>query len=1335
MKAKIAITALSLTVLTSFAQVVPNIDFITFPPPGGEREMIDNVPSALDITNNAEYISGYRRNTVTLRDYLLIKYDLSGNIVWQKTFDYAGLNDRALAITVDGSGNIYITGEATSTSNGTDIITRKYDLNGNLIWSTIPFNGTANGDDKGLGIVVDGSGNVFVCGYTSNTGTGKDYTVIRYNSSGVQTHIYKKNGTANGDDGANAIAFFGNKIYVTGYVKNTGTNNDIFTSRLNTNNLFVNWTIPENGTANLNDQGLDIKIQGNDVLVCGGITNTGTNQDYFFAKYNATAGVSVFTPKTYDAFGGNDFATSLILDASNTYAITGMAQNGSNSDYHTVKYTNSGVFTWVNRHLTNTNFPNVFPKIAVDNIANHFYISGVTYRNSIDAAVYQITPGGNESWSDYYDGGMRDGHVDLSVDNFGRIYLATLAEASLNVFNVALIRYSQTPVAFPLDLTGQPANLHCSFTPNLGQIHDENFNQVNNIKYYNTTLSPALYIEETKNHFAFLKADNDSTTPDSTHRIEMSFFVEPSGFPKLYAFEPQATYFNFYTPNTAPNGITEVKGRQRLMVPNIYPNVDLHYYSNSEGIKYYFVVKPGGDPNSVFLKFTGASSTYTNGSGELNIKASWDGLKFKKPEVYQINTSLTILPLTGASWDALGGDAYKVSTPVYNTALPLIIMVSKVATPASPSSSGPWYTYVGGWGYDEIFDIATDENANVFSVGHTSNAALWPSPMGNAAVLGTYDAFILKCDKDAKANWTSIYGGNLDDDFRSVAFGNFGVSSTGMYVTGYTASKTTKIPIVPSVNPLDGSYWDNTCNGNTDGLIAKFNNITGSLVYSQYLGGCDDDAGYSIAVDTVIGRIYVAGYVDDRPADCASITFPWKSSGNPNEWINTGHNNAGASNYDGYIFAMNVSHVQQYGTFIGGGGVDIASEIIVNMNTGDYYITGHFQYSNVSPQTGSAPFLALNDGNFPLAADAGSFFQSTKPSAATNYNAYIARFNKNYEMLWSTLFEGDNGGLGTGIDVAPNGDVYATGISLSSKSSTVNCGVPNDDGFPICNPFQTAAGGTGFYASDIYLARFNNNNAILYSSLYGGDDYEKGLYPKDFNPPKVVAEKNNSVFVTGVTVHDNASSNSFPTLANPGLRNQATNSSSIVATGSSDAFILWFDSFNQRQWATHFGGPDYNTTQPGDEIGYSIALFGSTQLYIAGSASTYTLPLACPPNVSGPPYCKTNNSNSNDGFIARFDISTLIGVKEHQILAFDNKLEVYPNPSNGVFNIAYKSAEYDNYKLIAYNSIGQIVLEKNLGKTVGNFVGQIDLSNLIDGLYIISLVSSDQVVSKKIIKQ
>src|SRR5439155_638026 len=71
-----------------------------------------------------------------------------------------------------GSGNVYVTGYSTATwgspvraySSGIDAFAAKLDSSGNLTWNT--FLG-GSGTDLGKGIAVDGSGNVYVAGYSN----------------------------------------------------------------------------------------------------------------------------------------------------------------------------------------------------------------------------------------------------------------------------------------------------------------------------------------------------------------------------------------------------------------------------------------------------------------------------------------------------------------------------------------------------------------------------------------------------------------------------------------------------------------------------------------------------------------------------------------------------------------------------------------------------------------------------------------------------------------------------------------------------------------------------------------------------------------------------------------------------------------------------------------------------------------------------------------------------------------------------------------------------------------------------------------------------------------
>lgn len=1273
MKTKILLLALSLG-LTTFAQVVPNIDFITIPPTGGEREMIDNVPSALDITNNAEYISGYSRNTLTFRDYLLIKYDLNGNIVWQKTYDYAGLNDRALAIAVDNTGNIYITGEATSPTNGTDIITRKYDLNGNLIWSTIPFNGTANGDDKGLGIVVDNSGNVFVCGYTSNTGTGKDFTVIRYNSSGVQSNIHIKNGTASGDDAANAIAFFGNRLYVTGYLKNTGTNNDIFTTRLNSNNLFVNWTIPENGTANLNDQGLDIKIQGNDVLVCGGIVNTGTNQDYFFAKYNATNGINVFSPKTYDAFGGNDFATSLVLDGSNTYAITGMAQNGSNSDYHTVKYTNSGVFSWVNKHLTNTNFANVFPKIAVDNIANHFYVSGVTFRNSIDAAVYQITPGGNESWSDYYDGfGMRDGHVDLSVDNFGRIYLATLTEKATNIFDIALIRYSQTPVFFPPDPGSESPSMAIQFYKNTNLVLNTAGNFESSVNYFTMNHNTYDFIRKDGISHVFARLDSTSNDQDSLEKIDINFTF-PNELTKQYDFEPHSEFTNFYYSHTAPNGVS-IRGAKRIMEPNLWSGVDLHYYTNNAGLKYYFVVKPGTSPSAIQMNIANASVS-VDGSGRLKLNNPFGEVSYDRPIVYQVGTLGNIIPITTFTPSyVISGNDVSFSIGTYNTALPLVIMMRNAPSAPSPLAiqNLNWSTFYGGNSEDIFYDVKSNASNSVWVTGRTASINF---PVGSAhqgTNGGSFDAVFLKFNTLGVRQWATYIGGSLDDTDQHIH--GIEVDPSGNCYSAFGTLSTN----FPLLNPGGGAFFDNTNNTSLpfapkDLAIVSFNN-SGVLIWSTYFGG-----------DPITSTSFDVGLDKNN-----NFVLTGLEGGFPIVTPSGAYNSPFAAGTSGAYFVakFNASRQIVWSTHFGVNGVHI-KRVAFN-STNDLFIAGDVNQ-------GSGPSYDFkNPGG-------GAHFVTTAQGGA--FDGHIARFGgTSSNLVWSTLYGGSNNDKIHGLTIDGSDNIYISGESES------NSGLITGNTLGMNNTSYSGNGSILMEPNgDAFLTKFRSGGQFQSDTYFGGTSNDGS-----FN----IFSKGNSLFVNFQT-----GSNDMPFFAsNPtNAFVQAVNNDGHNVAG--DGYFTVMDNNFNFQWSSYFGG-NSSLSQQGDAI-YSNTSTNDSKFYIVGySTATANFPLV---NPGAGAYYQPTKASGVDAFIAQFDLSALaIGINELLKTGDNNSIVLYPNPAHDATLLTNSNSGIYNVDVIDVS--GKLI--KTLSATESKI--KINTSDLAQGIYFVKVYNKEYSIVKKLV--
>jgi hypothetical protein len=104
--------------------------------------------------------------------FATIKFAPNGDTAWLRTYVSAdSFGGNASALAVDDSGNVYVTGYDTGFPNdtilyysGDDIITVKYDKNGDTLW-TQRWNGPANLEDDSRVLKLDDSGNVYVAGY------------------------------------------------------------------------------------------------------------------------------------------------------------------------------------------------------------------------------------------------------------------------------------------------------------------------------------------------------------------------------------------------------------------------------------------------------------------------------------------------------------------------------------------------------------------------------------------------------------------------------------------------------------------------------------------------------------------------------------------------------------------------------------------------------------------------------------------------------------------------------------------------------------------------------------------------------------------------------------------------------------------------------------------------------------------------------------------------------------------------------------------------------------------------------------------------------------------
>ena len=200
--------------------------------PGYDQDIATDL--VIDGSGNV-YVTGGSCNDDTTVDYATIKYDRNGNQLWVRRYRGPGFCSVALAITVDNSGNVYVTGESGGLGGGAygdDYATIKYDSNGTQLWAK-RYNGPGNYDDVAYAIAVDVNGNVYVTGGTTVIYFGDnygDYTTIKYDADGDEVWVMNYNGLGDSTDMANALAVDGSgNVYVTGGSTGNGTNLDYAT--------------------------------------------------------------------------------------------------------------------------------------------------------------------------------------------------------------------------------------------------------------------------------------------------------------------------------------------------------------------------------------------------------------------------------------------------------------------------------------------------------------------------------------------------------------------------------------------------------------------------------------------------------------------------------------------------------------------------------------------------------------------------------------------------------------------------------------------------------------------------------------------------------------------------------------------------------------------------------------------------------------------------------------------------------------------------------------------------------------------------------------------------
>jgi hypothetical protein len=298
----------------------------------------------------------------------------------------------------------------------------------------------------------------------------------------------------------------------------------------------------------------------------------------------------------------------------------------------------------------------------------------------------------------------------------------------------------------------------------------------------------------------------------------------------------------------------------------------------------------------------------------------------------------------------------------------------------------------------------------------------------------------------------------------------------------------------------------------------------------------------------------------------------------------------------------------------GSNGPENGSAIAADLS-GNVYVTGYFYSSLVTFGT----YTLTNNGN---------------------YDAFIAKYDRNGNVVWAKSIGGIYDDLGSSVAIDNNGNVVVTG-SFYSPAITIGSTILNNQG-----------------VADIFVIKYDSSGNELWIKQEGGTLEE--------NSKAITTDLNGNIYFTGFFKSSSISSGAS-TLTNSGSEDffiikydslgntiwvkSATGTGkengnalktdslgnlyatgffyntisfdtlNLTSLGSSDVFIVKYNNLGNEIWAKSFGG---NLNDIG--LGVSIDDFGS--IYIVGSFLSYNLSYAASSLV---------NNGDFDIFLVKYD--------------------------------------------------------------------------------------------------
>ncbi|MGO3261239.1 MAG: T9SS type A sorting domain-containing protein [Mesonia sp.] len=261
-----------------------------------------------------------------------------------------------------------------------------------------------------------------------------------------------------------------------------------------------------------------------------------------------------------------------------------------------------------------------------------------------------------------------------------------------------------------------------------------------------------------------------------------------------------------------------------------------------------------------------------------------------------------------------------------------------------------WGTYYGAGETNEgISSVSINSSENIFIVGTSNNDSGYYATSGayQPQNNGATDLFISKFSPSGSRIWSTYYGGEAEETIGNTAF-NIVAARNSIFLTAYTESSTNIA--------TNGAFQQNLI-GNQSPLLAKFDTLTGNLLWGTYFGttvlGQYATFSAHLNLNLETNELWLSGHTTSP----SNISTPGAYQEELNPF-------SSGSNTDGYFAKFSQDGSLVFASYYGGDKMDEIVNVLPAVYEDNFYLVGFTSSENAIATTdGYQPQLPA--GNYP----------------------------------------------------------------------------------------------------------------------------------------------------------------------------------------------------------------------------------------------------------------------------------------------------------------------------------------------------------------------------------